>query len=137
MQSTDRSYFRWYVILLLSVLLFFNGCVCEDKSASEENELCNPDCSEKCGKNANITESTGFLTNRWEFPWSVAIFRDALVAGQMPKHILLCGGTLVGRDAVLTTAECVLHKTTASLRVYVGQWDLGERIEGSEEVCIP
>ncbi|XP_049539060.1 phenoloxidase-activating factor 2-like [Anopheles darlingi] len=133
MQSIDRSYFRWYVILLLSVLLFFNGCVCEDTSASEENELCVPDCSEKCGKNANITESSGFLTNRWEFPWSVAIFRIALVAGRT-KNIFLCGGTLVGRDAVLTTAECVLHETTASLRVYVGQWDLAERIEGSEEI---
>ncbi|ETN60484.1 hypothetical protein AND_007893 [Anopheles darlingi] len=101
-------------------------------SESEEEEE-EHDWSEQCGKNANITESTGFLTNRREFPWSVAIFRIALVAGRT-KNIFLCGGTLLEDGTVLTSVECVRHQPKASLRVQFGRWDLGESNERGTKV---
>ncbi|XP_050093156.1 phenoloxidase-activating factor 2-like [Anopheles aquasalis] len=104
--------------------------VVEDSESLEDEQS---DWSEQCGKNSNVTESAGFLANRWEFPWSVAIFRSVWLAGKW-RNVFLCGGTLLEDHTILTTVECVRHQLKASLRVHVGRWDLGNTDEKGKKV---
>uniref|UniRef100_A0A182K7B8 Peptidase S1 domain-containing protein n=1 Tax=Anopheles christyi TaxID=43041 RepID=A0A182K7B8_9DIPT len=89
-----------------------------------------PDWSRQCGQRTDVTERTDQdnETNRFEFPWNVALFSVSKILGKLRKEFL-CGGTLIDDYLVLTAAWCVLQKNRTSLVVQLGRWDLDARQE--------
>uniref|UniRef100_A0A182M7U5 Peptidase S1 domain-containing protein n=1 Tax=Anopheles culicifacies TaxID=139723 RepID=A0A182M7U5_9DIPT len=72
--------------------------------------------SRQCGQRANVPfPDEEYETNRFEFPWNVALFTH---------NVFLCGGTLIDNDVVITAARCVLGLEPTSLRVVLGSIDL-------------
>ncbi|ETN60485.1 hypothetical protein AND_007894 [Anopheles darlingi] len=112
----------------------YNEC-----ATSETCEIVKPTCTMQnstpttCGLRGNIHESTDIRANRWEFPWSVAIFRVTTMFGR-PFNVFLCGGTLLEDRKIVTTAECVDQERTGQLRVHLGRWDMGARSEECSQV---
>uniref|UniRef100_A0A8W7PIE1 Peptidase S1 domain-containing protein n=1 Tax=Anopheles coluzzii TaxID=1518534 RepID=A0A8W7PIE1_ANOCL len=84
-----------------------------------------PDWSRQCGQRTDVTERADQdgETNRFEFPWSVALFSKAQFFGKVRKEFL-CGGTLIDDYLVLTAARCVNQKDRNTLVVQLGRWDL-------------
>lgn len=57
-----------------------------------------------------------------EFPWQVMVLK------QSTKSIL-CGGTLIGANLVLTAASCVANEKPYDIVIKAGEWKLGSDIE--------
>ncbi|XP_035787552.1 chymotrypsin-like elastase family member 2A [Anopheles albimanus] len=77
-----------------------------------------------CGtRETGITESTDIRANRWEFPWSVAIFEIRSMAS-WTFNVFLCGGSVLQDGTIVTTAECVEKQRANVLRVHLGRWNL-------------
>ncbi|KAL7299625.1 hypothetical protein TKK_0007387 [Trichogramma kaykai] len=87
-----------------------------------------PHVSQGCGiRNKNgvgfrITGNVNNEANFGEFPWMVAVLKEAVVEGEAVK-IYQCGGSLINRRAILTAAHCVEGKETKDLYVRAGEWD--------------
>ncbi|CAB0032321.1 unnamed protein product [Trichogramma brassicae] len=87
-----------------------------------------PHVSQGCGiRNKNgvgfrITGNVNNEANFGEFPWMVAVLKEAVVEGEAVK-IYQCGGSLINRRAILTAAHCVEGKEIKDLYVRAGEWD--------------
>uniref|UniRef100_A0A182SP75 Peptidase S1 domain-containing protein n=1 Tax=Anopheles maculatus TaxID=74869 RepID=A0A182SP75_9DIPT len=97
-----------------------------------------PDWSRQCGQQTDVTENVEQEneTNRFEFPWNVALFSVSKILGKRRKEFL-CGGTLIHDDMVITAARCVHQKNRATLMVELGRWDLDANPESRiQEVAV-
>uniref|UniRef100_A0A182PQY4 Peptidase S1 domain-containing protein n=1 Tax=Anopheles epiroticus TaxID=199890 RepID=A0A182PQY4_9DIPT len=97
-------------------------------STTEKPE--DPDWSRQCGQRTDVDERTDQEneTNRFEFPWHVAVFSVTKILGKLRKEFL-CGGTLIDDYLVVTAARCVHQRNRATLVVQIGRWDLDARQE--------
>ncbi|XP_053668529.1 inactive CLIP domain-containing serine protease A30-like [Anopheles marshallii] len=117
------------------------GEVCCSLSTYEpdsDEETDDPDWSRQCGQNTNVSERTDREneTNRYEFPWSVALFGEIEHGGRRIKEFL-CGGILIDDYTVVTAARCVYQKDRTVLRVELGRWDLNDEFESpSQDVAV-
>ncbi|XP_050091900.1 serine protease 28-like [Anopheles aquasalis] len=97
---------------------------CPYEAAAAEPKCTNNKVTPACGsRKTGIVESTDIRANRWEFPWSVAIFNVTSVFDR-EFIIFLCGGSLLPDGTIVTTAECVVEQEASLLRVHLGRWDL-------------
>ncbi|XP_050067325.1 phenoloxidase-activating factor 2-like [Anopheles maculipalpis] len=107
-----------------------------DTTTTEEPE--DPDWSRQCGQRTDVSERIDqeTETNRFEFPWNVALFSVTKILGKRRKEFL-CGGTLIHDDMVITAARCVHQKNRATLMVELGRWDLDASPEPrTQEVAV-
>ncbi|XP_053675414.1 inactive CLIP domain-containing serine protease A30-like [Anopheles nili] len=88
------------------------------------------DWSRQCGQRTNVSEKVDKVheTNRWEFPWAVAVFSVTKIFGKARKEFL-CGGTLIDDYLVVTAARCVHQKYHSNLIVQLGRWNLDAPME--------
>lgn len=105
-------------------------------STTEEPE--DEDWSRQCGQRTDLSENFDqeIETNRFEFPWNLALFSVTKILGKRRKEFL-CGGTLIHDDMVITAARCVHQKNRATLMVELGRWDLDASPESrTQEVAV-
>nr|XP_023020675.1 mediator of DNA damage checkpoint protein 1-like [Leptinotarsa decemlineata] len=87
-------------------------------SAYEQNtQSSQPTCGER-HLNTKPPGSGPLDANFAEYPWQAMILRDS-------NRSLLCGGAIIGRDAVLTAAHCVEGLQTSDVLIKGGEWKLG------------
>ncbi|XP_058054630.1 inactive CLIP domain-containing serine protease A30-like [Anopheles bellator] len=104
-------------------------CPIPTDSVTETPVCGDEDWSQQCGEKADVEESMGLVeTNRWEFPWSVAVF-SIIEIGNRRMNQFLCGGSVIEDGIVVTTAKCVRNEKNSTLRVQFGKWDLTDRTE--------
>ncbi|KAJ8921243.1 hypothetical protein NQ315_013715 [Exocentrus adspersus] len=77
--------------------------------------------SQSCGERNKNTQPEGpgpIDANFAEYPWQAMILRDS-------NRSLLCGGAIIRRNAVLTTAHCLEGLETSDVLIKGGEWKLG------------
>ncbi|KAL1489415.1 hypothetical protein ABEB36_014313 [Hypothenemus hampei] len=77
--------------------------------------------SSECGirnLNSNPAGQIAIDANFAEIPWQAMILRES-------NRSLLCGGTIIKEDAVLTAAHCVEGLETSDVLIKGGEWKLG------------
>jgi len=90
-----------------------NSCTCTSDFGEGESLL-------DIDKSTNRTEEDavkiigGSVTRPNEFPWIVRIHKKTSKA-------LICGGSLIGTDVVLTAARCLLGQDLSTLEVVAGE----------------
>ncbi|XP_052871860.1 inactive CLIP domain-containing serine protease A30-like [Anopheles cruzii] len=104
-------------------------CPIPTDSVTETPDCEDEDWSQQCGEKADVEESMDLVqTNRWEFPWSVAVF-SIIEIGNRRMNQFLCGGSVIEDGIVVTAAKCVRNEKNSTLRVQFGKWDLTDRTE--------
>ncbi|XP_049291006.1 phenoloxidase-activating factor 2-like [Anopheles funestus] len=94
-------------------------------SSEEPNVQYDPNWSRQCGQRTNVSERTDSEneTNRFEFPWNVAIFSVTQTGPRLTKKFI-GGGILIDEYFVITAARFVQQEKRDNLRVELGKWDL-------------
>ncbi|XP_035893010.1 chymotrypsin-C-like [Anopheles stephensi] len=93
-------------------------------TTTEEPE--DPEWSRQCGQRTDVSEkyvNEETETDRFEFPWNVAVFSVTRMLGKLRKEFL-CSGTLIHDDMVITAARCAHQRNRTTLMVELGRWDL-------------
>lgn len=84
---------------------------------SEDSWMCG--IRNENGIDFKITGNSNNEAEYGEFPWMVAIIKKYEDNGQQ----LICGGSLIAPNVVLTGAHCVYNKNIDDIGVRVGEWD--------------
>ncbi|XP_049824987.1 uncharacterized protein LOC109605766 isoform X2 [Aethina tumida] len=92
-----------------------------NSSPSVPQQLVPSASANQCGVRNLNTQPAGQApidANFAEIPWQAMILRES-------NRSLLCGGAIIGLNAVLTTAHCVEGLPTSDILIKGGEWKLG------------